>query len=130
MLPQTQAFVLETYRWRPVTVGGTCTSLFALCVLSNVTLTLPRSRTQSHKGHYLGMFVTSQDILMNAQLSCPQQNYCIPAGASVIGNHWSALSLNTDSGLSTEHWVIPVLGLLALIRSSFPILKSSTHNVG
>jgi cytochrome P450 len=27
ILPQTHAFVLETYRWRPVSVGGTYASL-------------------------------------------------------------------------------------------------------
>jgi hypothetical protein len=31
MLPQTQAFVLETYRWRPVIVGGTRMGFFAHC---------------------------------------------------------------------------------------------------
>ncbi|KAF5347626.1 hypothetical protein D9756_010668 [Leucocoprinus leucothites] len=49
-LPQTMAFVLETFRWRPVSSGG-----FA------------------HKA--------TKDIIW--------QNYCIPAGASVIGNVWS-----------------------------------------
>jgi len=27
MLPQTAAFILETFRWRPVTAGGMCHSL-------------------------------------------------------------------------------------------------------
>jgi len=50
MLPQTHAFMLETYRWRPVSVGGV-----------------------AHRA--------TKDIIW--------KNYCIPAGASVIGNHWS-----------------------------------------
>jgi len=49
-LPQTMAFVLETFRWRPVSAGG-----FA------------------HK--------TTKDIIW--------QNYCIPKGASIIGNPWA-----------------------------------------
>lgn len=50
MLPQTQAFILETYRWRPVSVGGV-----------------------AHRA--------TKDIIW--------RNYCIPAGASVLGNHWA-----------------------------------------
>jgi len=50
MLPQTHAFMLETYRWRPVSVGGV-----------------------AHRA--------TKDIIW--------RNYCIPAGASVVGNHWS-----------------------------------------
>ncbi|KAK0222504.1 cytochrome P450 [Armillaria nabsnona] len=49
-LPQTMAFVLETFRWRPVTSGG-----------------FPHKATK--------------DIIWN--------NYCIPKGATVIGNVWS-----------------------------------------
>ncbi|KZT26045.1 cytochrome P450 [Neolentinus lepideus HHB14362 ss-1] len=50
ILPQTLAFVLETFRWRPVSAGG-----FA------------------HRA--------TEDIFWN--------QYCIPAGSVVIGNHWS-----------------------------------------
>jgi len=50
MLPQTRAFILETYRWRPVSVGGV-----------------------AHRA--------TKDIIWG--------NYCIPAGASVVGNQWS-----------------------------------------
>ncbi|KAK0462942.1 cytochrome P450 [Desarmillaria tabescens] len=50
ILPQTMAFVLESFRWRPVTSGG-----------------FPHKATR--------------DIIWN--------NYCIPKGASVIGNVWS-----------------------------------------
>ncbi|KAK0478982.1 cytochrome P450 [Armillaria novae-zelandiae] len=50
ILPQTMAFVLESFRWRPVTSGG-----------------FPHKATG--------------DIIWN--------NYCIPKGASVIGNVWS-----------------------------------------
>ena len=28
MLPQTAAFVMETFRWRPVSAGGMCISIF------------------------------------------------------------------------------------------------------
>lgn len=49
-LPQTMAFILETFRWRPVSAGG-----FA------------------HKA--------TKDIIW--------QNYCIPNGATVIGNVWA-----------------------------------------
>ncbi|KAG2099566.1 cytochrome P450 [Suillus discolor] len=50
MLPQVTAFMLESLRWRPVTLGG-----FA------------------HRA--------TKDIIWN--------NYLIPAGATVIGNHWA-----------------------------------------
>ncbi|KAG2099581.1 cytochrome P450 [Suillus discolor] len=50
MLPQVTAFILESLRWRPVTLGG-----FA------------------HRA--------TKDIIWN--------NYLIPAGATVIGNHWA-----------------------------------------
>ncbi|EPQ50746.1 cytochrome P450 [Gloeophyllum trabeum ATCC 11539] len=50
MLPQTMAFVLETFRWRPVSAGGF-----------------------GHKA--------TKDIFW--------KNYCIPKGATIIGNHWS-----------------------------------------
>ncbi|KAG1798560.1 cytochrome P450 [Suillus plorans] len=50
MLPQVTAFMLESFRWRPVTLGG-----FA------------------HRA--------TKDIIWN--------NYLIPAGATVIGNHWA-----------------------------------------
>ncbi|KAH7919526.1 cytochrome P450 [Leucogyrophana mollusca] len=50
MLPQVTAFMLESLRWRPVSIGG-----FA------------------HRA--------MKDIIWNG--------YCIPAGASVIGNHWA-----------------------------------------
>jgi len=50
MLPQVTAFMLESYRWRPVTVGGI-----------------------AHRA--------TKDIIW--------ENYLIPKGAAVIGNHWS-----------------------------------------
>ncbi|KAG1854462.1 cytochrome P450 [Suillus subalutaceus] len=50
MLPQVTAFMLESMRWRPVSLGG-----FA------------------HRA--------TKDIIWN--------NYLIPAGATVIGNHWA-----------------------------------------
>ncbi|KAG1809922.1 cytochrome P450, partial [Suillus plorans] len=50
MLPQVTVFMLESLRWRPVTLGG-----FA------------------HRA--------TKDIIWN--------NYLIPAGATVIGNHWA-----------------------------------------
>ncbi|KAJ7579273.1 cytochrome P450 [Mycena floridula] len=49
-LPQTMAFIYESFRWRPVTSGG-----------------FPHKATK--------------DIIW--------QNYCIPKGATVIGNVWS-----------------------------------------
>ncbi|KAG1792731.1 cytochrome P450 [Suillus plorans] len=50
MLPQVTAFILESLRWRPVTLGGL-----------------------AHRA--------SKDVIWN--------NYLIPAGATVIGNHWA-----------------------------------------
>ncbi|KAG1807412.1 cytochrome P450 [Suillus variegatus] len=50
MLPQVTAFMLESLRWRPVSLGG-----FAHC--------------------------TIKDMIW--------KNYLIPAGATVIGNHWA-----------------------------------------
>lgn len=50
MLPEVTAFILESYRWRPVTPGG-----------------IPHS--------------TTKDIIWN--------NYVIPAGTQIIGNHWA-----------------------------------------
>ncbi|KAG1854466.1 cytochrome P450 [Suillus subalutaceus] len=50
MLPQVTAFILESMRWRPVSLGG-----FPHCA--------------------------TKDIIWN--------NYLIPAGAIVIGNHWA-----------------------------------------
>ncbi|KAG2099605.1 cytochrome P450 [Suillus discolor] len=50
MLPQVTAFMLESLRWRPVTLGGS-----------------------AHRA--------SEDIVW--------RNYLIPAGATVIGNHWA-----------------------------------------
>ncbi|KAG1812011.1 cytochrome P450 [Suillus variegatus] len=50
MLPQVTAFILESLRWRPVSIGG-----FA------------------HRA--------TKDMIWN--------NYLIPAGATVIGNHWA-----------------------------------------
>ncbi|KAG1840973.1 cytochrome P450 [Suillus tomentosus] len=50
MLPQVTAFMLESLRWRPITLGG-----FA------------------HRA--------TKDIIWN--------NYLIPSGATVIGNHWA-----------------------------------------
>ncbi|KAG2099561.1 cytochrome P450 [Suillus discolor] len=50
MLPQVTAFMLESLRWRPVTLGG-----IAHCAI--------------------------KDMIWN--------NYLIPAGATVIGNHWA-----------------------------------------
>ncbi|KAI9461381.1 cytochrome P450 [Boletus coccyginus] len=50
MLPQVTAFMLESLRWRPVSIGG-----FAHCATS--------------------------DLIWN--------NYLIPKGATVIGNHWA-----------------------------------------
>ncbi|KZT26043.1 cytochrome P450 [Neolentinus lepideus HHB14362 ss-1] len=50
MLPHTMAFVLETFRWRPVSAGGF-------------------------------MHKVTKDIFW--------RNYCIPEGATIVGNHWS-----------------------------------------
>ncbi|KAG1908862.1 cytochrome P450 [Suillus fuscotomentosus] len=50
VLPQVTAFILESLRWRPVTLGGL-----------------------AHRA--------SKDVIWN--------NYLIPAGATVVGNHWA-----------------------------------------
>ncbi|TFK52811.1 cytochrome P450 [Heliocybe sulcata] len=50
MLPQTMAFVLEAFRWRPVSAGGF-------------------------------MHKATKDIFW--------KEYCIPKGATIVGNHWS-----------------------------------------
>jgi len=66
MLPQVTAFMLESLRWRPVSIGGA----FA------------RSDTVvEHLTHALGFaHCATSDLVWN--------NYVIPKGATVIGNHW------------------------------------------
>jgi hypothetical protein len=54
MLPQTHAFVLETFRWRPVTAGGTSQlpDIDGDHILTNQIVN--RSRSQSNERHHMG----------------------------------------------------------------------------
>ncbi|KAG2039358.1 cytochrome P450 [Suillus americanus] len=58
-LPRLQAFISEALRWRPVASGGV------------ITFTLQERLTEQPKTWF------------------GQENYCIPAGTTVIGNNWS-----------------------------------------
>ncbi|KAG0697790.1 cytochrome P450 [Suillus ampliporus] len=62
MLPQVTAFMLESLRWRPVSVGGTFDAAIINLVLGF-----------AHRA--------TKDIIW--------KNYLIPAGATVVGNHWA-----------------------------------------
>ena len=67
LLPQTQAFILETYRWRPVVAGG---------VAHRATKDIIWVGLHQHPGPVVIFYHLTQ------------RNYCIPAGANVVGNHW------------------------------------------
>lgn len=67
-LPLVTAFALEALRWRPVNVGGTLASLTTL----NASRLMPNQQGVAHRA--------TKDIVWN--------NYVIPEGATVIGNHW------------------------------------------
>ncbi|KAG2029545.1 cytochrome P450 [Suillus americanus] len=70
MLPQVTAFMLESMRWRPVSIGG-----------------FPHRATK--------------DIIWN--------NYLIPAGATVIGNHWAIANnpgvFPEPHKFNPQHWI-------------------------
>jgi len=53
MLPQTQAFIFESYRWRPVNVGGAWMIPSDCLACLNTYFRRP---TSSHTGYNLGMF--------------------------------------------------------------------------
>lgn len=67
MLPQVIAFTLESLRWRPVNVG------------------MLASLTDLHHGR---LMKSQQGIAHRATKDVIWQNYVIPEGATVIGNHW------------------------------------------
>ncbi|KAG1764164.1 cytochrome P450 [Suillus placidus] len=75
MLPQVTAFMLESLRWRPVSLGGTYHLSFA------------------HRA--------TKDIIW--------KNYLIPAGATVIGNHWAIANdpevFPDPHGFNPQRWI-------------------------
>lgn len=69
LLPQTQAFILETYRWRPVSVGG---------VAHRATKDIIWVSLHQCLGSMVPRLIVHPT----------QRDYRIPAGATVVGNHW------------------------------------------
>lgn len=88
-LPQTMAFVLETFRWRPVTSGG---KHFYVVLDHRSLMYLIHGRfcTQGNQRYHLG----ESKCLLYSRICwywySPflKQNYRIPKGASVVGNVW------------------------------------------
>ena len=134
MLPQTQAFILETYRWRPVVAGGICAwfLLFFQCHQPlGFLLGIPHRATKDIVWvglHAMQLFWGRRDRCCLEQPL--QRNYCIPAGASVVGNSWSVDSPNIYSTHNSDLNYSTPIGLSASIRQSFPILRNSIRNVG
>lgn len=91
VLPQLKAFVLETYRWRPVTVSGK----FGL---SSQTRS-PSDPVQRERR----LLIFLSGVAHRATKDIPYGPYIIPAGASVIANHW-AIGHDPDVFPDPEHF--------------------------
>lgn len=87
-LVELQAFILEALRWRPVNPFGLYLPS-CLLVHTNVKHTCcdHRCTSSGFQRRLLGRFFrwSGDSIVLNMAL---QNGYCIPAGATVFGNHW------------------------------------------
>lgn len=102
MLPQVTAFMLESQRWRPVSIGGAFIYSGVVHGASDSALGF------AHR--------TTRDVVW--------KDYLIPKGATVIGNHWYAARSVARAEMTL------VSGRLPTTRRCSRILTSLIPNVG
>jgi hypothetical protein len=83
-LTELEAFILEALRWRPVNPFGP--SCFFLHTSLKYAHYHPRCTSPGNQRRLLGTFtLRDTGVVLKVDL---QNGYCIPAGATVFGNHW------------------------------------------
>lgn len=86
-LTELQAFILEALRWRPVNPFGQYLSPRSLVHtnLSTHTVITGAPRRVTKDVFWVYLLLEMMRLLLKVRF---QNGYCIPAGATVFGNHW------------------------------------------
>lgn len=83
-LTEVTAFVLESFRWRPVTPMGPCALIFLYIRFAERTLGFWHKATKDIVWVTFPLYI-SRSV---GKLILPQKDHIIPAGTHVLGCHW------------------------------------------